>query len=71
MADNTGMPIAGRDNAWGRYAGGSSIGAQGAEFAGWHHLQQAGFAEYDTAAAYALAAAKRVIDADPEYGLSP
>ena len=71
MADHTGMPIAGRDDAWGRYAASSSIRAPGAEFAGWHHLQQAGFAEYDTAAAYALAAAKRAIDADPEYEFSP
>jgi len=71
MADYMEMPITERGDAWGRYTGSSSIGARGAECAGWHHLQQAGFAEYDTAAAYALAAAKRAIDANPEYGLSP
>jgi len=71
MADYAGLPATERGDAWGRYIGSSSFGALGAECGGWHHLQQAGFAEYDTAAAYALAAAKRAIDANPEDGLSP
>ena len=70
MADYMALPITirltelERSDVWGPGNRSYLIAAQGAEFGGWHHLQQAGFAEYDTAAAYARAAAKRAIEAN-------
>lgn len=70
MADYTGLPTSRwteleRGDGWR-----TSIGAEGSAFGGWHHLLQAGYAEYDSAVANALAAAKRAVNANPEYGAS-